>query len=880
MGYCRLMQSVAKLVLCALLATGPARDALAQAPQPAPQAEASMLLFEVRLGRHVLADAVTAYQVERDILLPLGELSKLLTLAISTTPAQGRASGYVLSEERVFSLDVIEREVIIGGRREPLDRSKVKLAADDIYVSSALLARWLPVDIQVDLTSLALTITPREKLPMQAGLERRLRSRPGAARDSASDPGFPRHQVPYRLASVPFIDQTIGLSMSDTRSGRRTESNYSAYLTSDLLGMQASLFATRNPGDPRDPSGQVRFTLGRNDPDAGLLGPLHARTAMVGSVPVPGLPNISYSSSTGDGVAVSNRPLNQPTRFDKHTLQGDLPPGWDVELYYNAALVGYQQAGSDGKYNFPDQPLAYGPNEFRLVFHGPLGQLRVERQSFLLEQSSIAPGALYYSVAQHHDRDGRTRSMAQFEWGLGSHLSATGALARLQVRGAEQRYSHLGLHGYLKSFILSGEVARSSDGGQLAQASVKTRVGNLAVSASRAQLDGFTSEIFQPARDPVRSRDEIRVDGALLAPGLVLPVSLQARRDTLASGLEATQLQGRVSAYRNGMALSNALRWQSVGGSKYADGVLQASRRVAGISVNGQADYTISPEADLRSLALSADYHMAAGVIANLGLVRSFADPHYRLTGALNKSLGSFGLGLNGFYTSRHEYGAGVQLFMALGLEPRERRIMTDAQPMAGTGAASLRVFLDRNLNGVMDEGDEPVRNAGFTLNGGTHLARTDANGVAYVSRLPPYMHLDIGVDSDTVEDPQLQPQVKGVRVVPRPGKVSQVDFALSMTGEVDGTTFLLVDGVRRPMGDLELELVGRDRKVAATMKSSSDGYYVIPAVFPGLYLLRIAPGQLKRLGLTDTGMHLIEIAPDGTILNARDFIIMAGSQG
>ena len=873
------MQFAARFLLCALLAIGPALDACAQGQQPAPHADTSVLLFEVRMGRHVLADAITAYQVEREILLPLGELSRLLTLAISTTPAEARASGYVLSQERVFSLDVIEREVINGGRREPLDRAMVKLAADDIYVSSTLLARWLPVDIGVDLPSLSLTITPREKLPMQAGLERRQRGQAKGARDRASDPGFARHDAPYNLASVPFIDQTIGLSMSDTGSGRRTESNYSAYLTSDLLGMQASLFATRNPGDPRNPSGQLRLTLGRNDPDAGLLGLLHARTALVGSVAVPGLPNISYSSSTGNGAALSNRPLNQPTRFDKHTLQGDLPPGWDVELYYNEALVGFQQAGPDGKYTFADMPLAYGPNEFRLVFHGPLGQLRVERQSFLLEQSAVAPGALYYSVAQHRDRDGRTRSLAQFEWGLSSHLSATGALARLPVGAVEQRYSHLGLHGYLQSFILSGEVARAGDGGQMAQASIKTRIGNLAVSASRAQLDGFTSEVFQPARDPVRSRDEIRVDGALLAPGLALPVSLQARRDTLASGLEATQLQGRVSAYRNGMALSNALRWQSVGGNKYADGVVQASRRVAGVSINGQLDYAIAPDADLRSLSLSADYHMAAGLVANLGLVRWFADPHYRLTGALNKSLGSFGLGLNGFYTSRREFGAGVQLFMALGLEPRQRRIMTDAQPMAGTGAASLRVFLDRNLNGVMDEGDEPVPNAGFTLNGGSHLARTDANGVAYVSRLPAYMHLDIGVDSDTVEDPQLQPQVKGLRVVPRPGKVNQLDFALSMTGEVDGTTFVLVDGVRRPIGDLELELVGHGRKVAATMKSSSDGYYVIPAVFPGLYLLRIAPAQLARLGLSDTGMHLIEIAPDGTILNARDFIIVAGNQ-
>ena len=870
------MHLLQRVVLCAALAFLPALHAHAQPEAPVPQNEANLLLLEVRLGRNVLADAVTAFEIEREIFLPLGELSRLLTLAIRTTPGTGRASGYILSEDRVFSLDVLEREVITAGAREPLERSQVKLQHEDIYVSSRLLARWLPVDFEVDLPSLSVEVRPREKLPMQARLERGQRGGRTGPRGGYSDPGFARQEVPYRIASVPFIDQTIGFAVAGGGAARRTETNYSAYLTSDLLGMQASLFATRGPSEPK---GRLRATVGRHDPDAGLLGPLHARSALAGSVAVPGLQNISLTSSTGNGAAVSNRPLNQPSRFDQHTLQGDLPPGWDVELYYNEALVGFQQSRPDGKYNFPDMPLSYGPNEFRLVFHGPLGQLRVERYSFLLQQSAVTPGSLYYSASGHRDRDGFHRSLAQFEWGLASFLTATGAVARLPVDGVEQRYSHLGLHGYLHSFILSGEAARSGDGGQLAQVGVKTRLGRLALSATRAELDGFTSEVFQSSPDPVKSRDEVRIDGTMAAPGIALPVSLQARRDTLASGAEATQLLGRVSAYRNGMAVSKVLRWQKLGDRKYADGVLQASRRVAGIGLNGQLEYTISPHAGLGAVALSADYYLADGLVANLGLARSFANPHYRLSGALNKSLGSFGLGLNGFYTSRHEYGAGVQLFMAIGVEPRQGRLMTEAQPMANTGAASLRVFLDRNLNGVMDDGDEPVRNAGFTLNGGNHMARTDANGLAYLARLPSYQHLDIGFDINTLDDPQWQPRVKGVRLVPRPGKVSEVDFALAVTGEIDGTTFLLADGVRKPMGDLELELVGPGRKVAATMKSSSDGYYVIPAVFPGMYLLRISPAQLQRLGLSDTGMHLIEIAADGTLLNARDFFIVAGSR-
>jgi hypothetical protein len=847
----------------------------AAAAAPAQISEANLVLLEVRLGNQVLSDAVTAYELGRDVYLPLGEMARLLTLAIRVTPGEGRASGFILTEDRGFSLDVPGLAVDIAGRREELDRSQFKLQADEIFVASRLLARWLPVDLDLDMSSLALKVRPREQLPLQARLARRERGSLPGSPGGYIDPGYPRLATPYRLADVPFVDQTLGLSTEGRNGRRQTEAAYSAYLTTDLLGMEAALYASRNR---QDPSAGVRLTLGRNDPDAGLLGPLGARSVLFGSVPVPSVANISFSSPTGNGLALSNRPLDQPTSFDRHTLQGALPPGWDVELYYNDALVGFQQSGPGGKYSFDDQPLAYGPNEFRLVFHGPLGQTRVERQSFLLEQSALPRGALYYDVAAHRDLLGRERALAQFEWGLGEHLNATAGWQRLPLFDATRSYANLGLRSYWNSVILTADAVRADDGGRLAQLGVKTRVGTVALSASRARLDGFSSEFFASASDPVRTRDELRAEGLLGFGGTnFFPLSLQLRRDLLASNRENREVQGRLSAYRDGTAITNALRWQSLSGTRRADGVLQVSRRVAGIGLTGQLQYTLVPDSTLGSAAVSADYYLSDGYLLNLGLARMFQEREVRASAALNKSLGSYGLGVNGFYSSRHEYGLGLQFFMAMGLEPRSARLLIEAQPMANMGAASLRVFLDKNLNGAMDVGDEGIKGAGFTVNGAHYGARTDAAGLAWLGRLPPNQHTDIGIDPNTLEDPQWQPQRAGVRIVPRPGKVSQVDFAVAVTGEVDGTTYLFAKGARRPIGDLKLELIDMARKVIATQASAADGYYVMTGIYPGEYYLRIAPDQLKRLGLLDTGMHVITIGRDGTVLNGRDLDVYKG---
>jgi hypothetical protein len=854
-----------------LLALCAAAQGVATPAKDAP----NLLFLEMRLDQHVLADALPAYQYGDDVYLPLAELARLLTLAIRVEPLEGRASGYILAEQRGFSVDVMQLEATIEGRHELLDRSRFKLQPDDMYVASRLLARWLPLDLAVDLSNLALRVTPRETLPLQARLQRLERGSQPIRRGAYLDPGYPRYRLPYSLADTPFIDQTMSIDYRSAAGRSVAAAAYSGYLTADLLGMEAALHVSSSK---QVPSPDLRFTIGRNDPDAGLLGPLHARTVMLGNVTVPGVPFIALGSVSGNGAAVSNRPLSQPASFDRHTLQGDLPPGWDVELYFNDALVAFQQSRPDGKYSFDDLPLIYGPNEFRLVFHGPLGQLRIERQSFLLEQSVVAPGQLYYNLSGHRDLNGRTRALAQFDWGLSRELSATGGFARLPTFAGEQGYTNLGLRSYLQSFILSGGVVHADNGGALAQASVKTRLGGLSLSASRAQLRDFSSELFLPTGAPIRSRDEVRADGLLPAGAIGrLPVSLQVTRDKLVSGQQNVEAFGRVSLYRYGTAVSNGLRWQSYSGSKFADGIFQASRRVAGIGISGQLQYGIEPHLALSALSLSADKNLADGYLLNLGVTHAFQNPESRLSAALNKSLGSFGMGLNAYYSSRGEFGAGIALFVAMGVEPRQRRWVSDAQPMAAGGAASMRVFLDKNLNGVMDGDDEPIKGAGFTLNGGASQARTGADGIAYLPRLAPNQNVDIGIDPSTLEDPQWLALQKGVRLVPRAGKVSVHDFPVSISGEIDGTTYMLVNDQKREAGDLELELVDANGKVVATTKSAADGYFVVPGVVPGNYLLRISRAQLARLGLSDMGMHLLTIAPDGAFVNGREFYVAKG---
>ena len=142
----------------ALLPAQLARSQQLDTAAPPEQVEADELLLEVMVEQHRLTDATPAFRTRDHILLPLAELAGLLTLAITTQPVAGTASGFILEQERSFSLDVGASTVVIDGTSESFDPAQVRVEADDIYVSSALLERWLPVDLDVDLSRLSVIV--------------------------------------------------------------------------------------------------------------------------------------------------------------------------------------------------------------------------------------------------------------------------------------------------------------------------------------------------------------------------------------------------------------------------------------------------------------------------------------------------------------------------------------------------------------------------------------------------------------------------------------------------------------------------------------------------------------------------------------------------
>ncbi len=832
----------------------------------------NLVLLELRIDGYLLSDSITAYQAGQKVFLPLGEVARALTVAIQVNPGNRTATGFVRREDSGFSLNVKTATLELGGQRTEFDPAAILLQDDDIYVESRTLAQWLKVDFSINMNSLQVEAKPVEPLPIQLRLKRERTLEAIASQKPQERPDLPRLKMAYKLADVPFIDQTISLGARRGNGSNTNSASYTTYMKADLAGMQGSLFLA---GSNQPDSTESRFTLGRSDPQGELLGPLRARNFAVGNVPVAGILNLTRTNDTGRGVTINNLPLDRPARFNTHSLQGDLPPGWDVELFFNEALIAYQQSRADGKYRFDDLALVFGPNDFRLVFHGPQGQVRIEKQSFLLDESMSVPGSFIYNLASSRDTNGLRHSVALGEYGLSKSVTLAGSVINDQkTDGTIGRYQSMGLRAFTGPALFTGNLTRQAEGGLLSDIGLKTRLGKTAIGYNRLLASrGFSSDYFPMTSDPVRTRDRLRLDSVLPGGPLgVLPVNFQVQRDKTETGNNITDSTALVSANINSIALSNQLHLGTSPGYRVLDGAFSTASSFGAFRLRGQVNYLLRPDTRVSALAITADRTLRNGYLVNVGATRSFTSPELRMTVSLNKSLGSYGMAVTGGYSSHGEYSIGLVFFLGAGRDPRTGKWMSSAMPFADSGAASALVFLDRNGNGMFDAGDERMKGIGFNVNGANSQVRTGDDGLAFLERLPPWRDADITLNRRTLEDPQMSPLGKGFRLVPRPGNAASLDFPVVYTGELDGTVFLQADGRRRGAGNVQVELVDDKQKIVATARSENNGFYHFEEVPPGKYQLRISPAQVQQLNLQVTSPKAVTVSPSGEPVPPQDF--------
>ena len=836
----------------------------------APNADDSWL-FDVRSGQYRLGDGVRGYQTPQGICVDLGDVVLALDLAVRVDKKLRRATGWVFDERRSLTIDRETGEVRAGSERFRLAATTIRDTAAGWCVDLDSLNAWLGVPLTADLSNAVLRVDAKEKLPFQLAAERRARAasiRPQAQFDLAT---LPQAARPYQAWATPSVDVVASVgAVSDKRGGSYGQGRYEIFAAGELL---AQSFDARLSSDNEGVPDSLRMRLYRTDAQGRLLGSLKATHYGVGDVSLLST-GIVAASTPGRGAVLTNRPVERPDAFDKTDFRGDLPAGWDAELYRNGQLLAFTSPNSDGRYAFIDVPLQYGANRFEIILYGPQGQIRREIKQVQVGLDSIPPQQSWYwaGVAQENadliDFGGRRRGAFRRGWrgtagierGLDTRTSASAYLHSLLIENVRYNYGELALRRSIGPTLLEVGGSYEQKGGVAARASWLAAFGETYVRADALRgWGGFVSDRLFSNINAIYS---VSVDQSVKLGRTILPLHFDVRQVERWSGGDSIEASARASASFRAMTFTGQLDWSRTKapiGPDPPDNLiasLLANARIGRVRVRGEARFALSGENSDTRMALIGEWagkgeaEWRAELGYDRGLDRARAGLGY--TRRFNK------LQLSGFGEVASDGSVAASLALAFSFGPKSAGgWRVSAEKLASRGQVIADVWMDENGDGVRQPGEAALPAVPLTAGNALVDAATDSEGRGTIDGLEPFRAVMIGIDAGSLPDPYVQPALPGVVVAPRPGVATRVLLPMVAAGEIEGV--FRRDGGHVVEG-LRVELVDAEGRVRAATLTEFDGYFLFEGVAYGRYTVR--PGKVSAAALRLDGAFSTGAAP------------------
>lgn len=847
-----------------------------------------LLLYSVQLDGTTISEALTAYGDPTDPLLPLGELSRLLELPLDIDVANGVASGRIGEGQRPITIDLKSGQALIGGKVVALIPPDSLVTETDIYLRASLVAKLLPLRITSVADEMILTLEATEKLPLQAQRERLARMAGLAGQPEAQDDAM-RVATPYRWISAPAFDFTteIGYNSEGINGVGRAVTRFEGRVAGDLLkaGFNAWI-ATDDRGDPV--SARVAFT--RRSEEGRLLGGLGGTSASLGDVFTP--PQVVGARSLGGaGLVFSSSRLDEASVFQRINLRGELPLGYDAELYVNDILRSAQRgSGAQGRYEFNDIPLVRGRNALRVVLYGPRGE-RIERTRVInVGGGQLAAGKTTVDLGiVSQDRTvinlsdsnlsgfskgkGDLRATVNIAHGVTEHLTLAAGLSRFtDFGGTSHTVVSAGTRNSLFGLAVQTDIASDFERGRAVSLGLAGRVKGISFLGRHVEYGGgFFDEAntaFDPSR-PMRRYSEVVFDLAVPLPGSIgLPISGRFDRAEFVDGGKTLSARARTTANVGQTLLAIGADYSRRTQGSFSDTRINANLGAMRLidykwQLRATADFRVKPGARLETLGFAADRAIGERYSLRLGATRNFGGHDTALQAGFSARLPMATATLGGDWsTGQKRWRVGLQLNFGLARDPLKGRYrMTPPGPANGASAALL-AFIDANANGRRDEGEEAV--PGVLVQGGGLKATTDGQGRAFVTGLGDGTMTSLRADIAGTDTMFVAPPPQNIQFAARAGGIARIDYPLVPTSEiVTRIRFRGRDGSLGGLSAVKVRLVSSKGEVAHGM-TEFDGTVVFDEVKPGKYAVEIDPDQAARLGMRLKEPMLALVGSDG----------------
>ncbi len=832
-------------------------------PSYAEEAIPNEYIFEVfLLPGWRISPGLFAYESQGRYYLPIEALAQGFEFAVTDIDkSSSYIQGYASREENSFTIDGARNEIIVKGERRELDANAILksdyLIDDDIYVQLEILNEIWPISMRVELASLKIFSEAEEDLSFMRNKERRDRYDMIEKRrelKELEEKILPRLDQKYKAATKPIFDLQGVLAYDTEDSALDARSSVSAVQGFDKVVADYSLNFRMEDSDIKSPdNARLKFT--RQAEKGTELGFIPGfKRIEAGDIVIRQKDNVA-SSSFGRGISISSSEAGSRGEFDRITLDGTGPVGWEIEVYNNDQLVDFGEVSEDGRYLFEDIALSFGNNEIKILFFGPQGEVREESRSYTAGSSMLKDGDFEYEFAflENEERlielpgnDDNTTTPeglivdGMFSYGINEELTLFSSYRQNANSDKVRKYVSGGAAMSTPLGLVETELYKQIDGGRALSLNHLGRFWGIRENTRLAWYDDFESEISGLSTSKKLFEAETELNSNVSVFGLPLDLRFKGTYVKRENGLTSTDYLFAQNYSYSGLRLSNVLRTRiSNGDQQQTTGNMTATYRNGDWQYRGNLNYQYYPISKLSSFSSEVRYKPQNTFQAAVNLSNSFETGVYTLGTQMGYDFDYF---LGTFQTSyTKDAGVNITLRYSASLHPQTEdegyEIDSTLRARGNTGAVKAKVFVDKDYDTVFSEGDIPLPGARLRFGGSRSAVESNDNGLILATGKTNEV-VNISVDRSSLVDPYYVPTTEGVSAVLSRGQMIDVSFPIMETGSIEGTLYRSFD-TKSPAEGVTLELVNHEGVVLQTTETGYDGYYLFEFVPPGFYEIK-----------------------------------------
>ena len=461
------------------------------------------------------------------------------------------------------------------------------------------------------------------------------------------------------------------------------------------------------------------------------------------------------------------------------------------------------------------------------------------------------------------------------------------------VDGQRVNYTTAGISGSLGGALAQADLVYDGEGGSATELSLQTRLSRSSINFSQLFLNDFTSDGFGDGAEKVTSRTRLSANTRIPLPysDLTVPFSLSAFYDILENDNTVLRLSnstglGGIENVNFSNSLSGAFfSGDSITTEDSVLGSFQANLKAIDNWFNPRMrlGYTLRPDVDLIDFTITNSVSLRDNLTLT-GLARrnfSIVDGADTYGVSLNYDSGQYIIAPELQYTTDGD----ISLFLSLrssiipdSLQGTSHMYSTNE---TGTAKASVLTFIDHNLNGVFDEGDEPAPDIGILTPQAGRSITTDGNGYGFINRISAYRATDVVIDDESIGDPSLAAGTEGYSILPRPGKVFDFELPVVTVGEIDGFVYKEIASKGEvAFSGVTLSLYDAKGQKVLDTRSAYDGFYQLLRLDQGIYVLEARRPTISSYRRYITPQpKVFEITSEGELLSGLDFVFRRRAQ-